>query len=412
VIIRHLRVRPRPATGVGGDAIQLGDTGPNRSYNIILDHVSLSWANDEVIDVIHAKAVTVQWSTVEESDPTGHTKGAHNFGFLSAYSGSGKISLHHNLWAHHDRRVPAVAPYEQNAPADFRNNVVYNVRNALGHAGHSSAIRSSINMFANYIKRGPNTSSKIYPFATFSGVSYYIKDNYIVGWGLVGNPKDWSGVPSWIQYNTNGTKLSTAAAVQPQITTHGAQKAYDLVIKQAGAWPRDRVTLRTINEVKTGTGKWARNGPAAPSDTWYLQGLSPGSAPQDSDKDGMPDAWEKSKGLDPKTDDSAKKMPSGYTAIEDYINERADALLGKKPPTKQDGAAVTKDAAAADASAASDAAGDRGDAAGHADDLDGGCGCRAAGEPSPALPGALPALLALFALFGLFALFVLVLRRS
>ncbi|NTV82042.1 MAG: hypothetical protein HGA24_11550, partial [Candidatus Aminicenantes bacterium] len=42
---------------------------------VMLDHLSLAWANDEMIDIIHSSEVTVQWSTIEESDPTGHAKG-------------------------------------------------------------------------------------------------------------------------------------------------------------------------------------------------------------------------------------------------------------------------------------------------------------------------------------------------
>ena len=78
IIIRHLRVRPPREVGAGGDCIQLGGLGPTRSgtYNIILDHVSLSWGNDEMIDLYHAHDVTVQWCTIEESDDQGHSKGA------------------------------------------------------------------------------------------------------------------------------------------------------------------------------------------------------------------------------------------------------------------------------------------------------------------------------------------------
>jgi pectate lyase len=330
VIIRHIRVRPRRASGSGGDAIQMGGTG---SYNIILDHVSLSWANDEAIDLIHARNVTVQWSTIEETDTLGHDKGVHNFGLLNAYEGSGNISMHHNLWTHHDRRVPAVAPYEANAPADFRNNVVYNVRNALGHAGHQDNIQSPINVFNNYYKRGPDVE-RLYPFALWNGVSYYIDNNFIEGWGLVGNPKDWSwgGVPPWIQFNQNGTKLNSAAAVTPNITTHTALEAYEVVMEKAGAWPRDRVTLRMLQEVSAGTGQWGRNAPLTPSNDWFLQGLTPSSPPQDSDNDGMPDNWESARGLNPNYNDNDTILSSGYTAIEEYINERADILVGDPPP--------------------------------------------------------------------------------
>ena len=45
-------------------------------------------------------------------------------------------------------------------------------------------------------------------------------------------------------------------------------------------------------------------------------------APPDTDKDGMPDAWEKANGLDPgnAADASAYKLSKGYTNIEVYLN--------------------------------------------------------------------------------------------
>src|SRR5688572_24026677 len=86
IIIRQLRVRRRRDMSAGGDCIQLGGLGLAKSgtYNIILDHLSLSWGNDEVIDLYHAHDVTVQWCTIEESDDQGHNKGAHNYGLISA----------------------------------------------------------------------------------------------------------------------------------------------------------------------------------------------------------------------------------------------------------------------------------------------------------------------------------------
>lgn len=47
------------------------------------------------------------------------------------------------------------------------------------------------------------------------------------------------------------------------------------------------------------------------------------------DDDGMPDAWETDHGLDPVDgSDHSTVMPSGYTAIEVYINELADGIVG------------------------------------------------------------------------------------
>ena len=77
-----------------------------------------------------------------------------------------------------------------------------------------------------------------------------------------------------------------------------------------------------------GVGKWARNAPANPSDEWFLEGLAREKAPLDSDGDGIPDAWEDAHGLNKKDGrDHRKVMPSGYTAIEEYINERANILI-------------------------------------------------------------------------------------
>ena len=105
---------------------------------MILDHLSLSWGNDEVIDLYHAHDVTVQWCSVEESDDKGHSKGAHNYGIISAAEDNGAVSVHHNLWAHHRRRVPCMAPYRENAAGDFCNNLIYNCRGGYTDDGHGN----------------------------------------------------------------------------------------------------------------------------------------------------------------------------------------------------------------------------------------------------------------------------------
>ena len=98
---------------------------------------------------------------------------------------------------------------------------------------------------------------------------------------------------------------------------------------------------RIINEVKTGTGSWGRVDPPG-NDLMY--GLTPGTAPQDSDNDSMPDNWETSHGLNPdNASDRNDIVPAGasendrhkgYTYIEYYINELADNLneVDTKPP--------------------------------------------------------------------------------
>lgn len=316
VVVRFLRVRPPPTPGHTGDAVQLP-----HSERVILDHLSLSWANDETIDIIHSSDVTVQWSTIEESDPTGHDKGEmHNFAILSAYPGSGNISIHHNLFAHHSRRVPSLSPQEPGKPGDFRNNVVYNFREGLGHDGHKP--KAGINLIGNFYKRGPNADI-VHPFQFTGAGQYYVADNYFAGLGMVSLPLP-SGVaqPDWIRIGSKGTLLGKPVPVA-EVHTHSALEAYRLVLDQAGVFPRDRVTKRTLMEVGNGTGRWGRNAPENPTDEWLMEDVPSEKPQQDSDGDGMPDTWERKHGLNANNPgDSGRVMKSGFTAVEEYLNDR------------------------------------------------------------------------------------------
>lgn len=343
IVVRHLRVRRQRDKGSGGDCIQIGGLGPKKTgtYNIMLDHLSLSWGNDENIDLYHAHDVTVQWCTIEESDDKGHPKGAHNFGLISAAEDNGAVSVHHNLWAHQARRVPCMAPYRENAAGDFCNNLIYNCRGGYADDGHANRARSAVNLHKNYYRRGPQTLERMYPYALSPQMNYYVKDNFFEDWGYQDHPRHWKfgnqkgGVPRWIQFNNNGGELDKPAKT-PAIELVDAKQAYDLVLTKAGCWPRDRVTKRTVEEVKNKAGAWGRNAPLTLSDEWFMEGLAPANSPTDTDGDGMPDAWEKMHGLNPgDAADANRVVPAGkskndrhqgYTYIEFYINELADRL--------------------------------------------------------------------------------------
>ena len=325
IIIRHLRIRPRRSVGSGGDCLQLGGRGPARSgtYNIMLDHLSLSWGNDEVIDLYHAHDVTVQWCTIEESDDRGHNKGAHNFGMISAAEDNGAVSVHHNLWAHHARRVPCLAPYREKAASEFCNNVVYNCRGGYVDDGHGVRAKSPVNLYKNFYRRGPQTKDRLYPFALSPHMDYYVRDNFFEDWGYQDHPRHWKWggpdrAPTWVQFNNNGREINVPAKT-PNIELVDAKAAYKLVLSHAGCWPRDRVTQRTVHEVKTRTGAWGRNAPPEPTDPWFLEGLAPTKPPQDTDGDGRPDVWEKLHGLDGRDpSDAGNIVKAGASARDRY----------------------------------------------------------------------------------------------
>lgn len=320
LIIRFLRIRQKPVKGHTGDVIQLP-----KSERFILDHLSLAWGNDELLDIIHSSEVTVQWCTLEESDPAGHSKDvAHNFALLSAYPQSGNISIHHNLFAHNSRRNPSLSPYVKEKPADFRNNVIYDFKEGLGHDGHKPA--AGINLVGNYYKRGPSADRiTLYNFSDHG--KYYLHGNHLAGYGEVDHPGDVGFFSSFkIGISREGDLVESEFPVA-EVKTEEATKAYLKVLALAGAFPRDRVTRRTISEVITGTGSWRRGAPSNPDDDWFLMGLADKSRQKDSDMDGMADAWEVLNGMDPNHDDAGQSLASGYTAIEAYLHYRAEGLI-------------------------------------------------------------------------------------
>jgi pectate lyase len=148
------------------------------------------------------------------------------------------------------------------------------------------------------------------------------------GVGIVGDRgKQSMELPAWVKLNRTWTCLDQPAAVAP-VATHSAEATYKLVLNQAGCFPRDRVTTRTIREVAEGTGKWGRNAPAAPGDDWFFTGLKQAAPLVDTDADGIPDEWEDAQGLDKlNSSDNNRILASGYTAIEEYVNQRAKLLV-------------------------------------------------------------------------------------
>ena len=179
IIVRFLRVRPPPLTG-GSDGDQYDGIQFSRNARFILDHISVSWGSDETIDVYEADDATIQWCTIEESSVEGHSEGEHNYGLINGPDGH-RISIHHNLFAHHKNRCPAVA----NGPADIRNNVVYDVQHGFVHHNESSG---GFNIVGNYYRQGP--SADLFPFYFDGGedARYYLANNYI------DDPDDFTGV--------------------------------------------------------------------------------------------------------------------------------------------------------------------------------------------------------------------------
>jgi predicted small metal-binding protein len=316
--------------------------GGTRRSNIIIDHCSLSWSTDEVFSVYAGDSTTLQWNLITE--PLNYSyhfetgdKDFEHHGFGGIWGGR-HLSAHHNLFAHCNNRNPRFDGI-RNAPeenVDYRNNVIYNWGGNNIYAGEGG----NYNIVNNYFKYGPSTSKNVRfrianpgkrdapPAIPFG--KWYVNGNYVSEAADV-TKNNWLGVHmgnEGTEEDKRNTVISQPAPAEA-IPVQSAEEAYEQVLKNAGAsHKRDTMDERIINDVKNRTGKFIDVQGGYPHGTAYeltvnawpsLQSLP---APADMDKDGMPDSWEKSHGLNPgdPSDAATNTLHKYYTNIEVYIN--------------------------------------------------------------------------------------------
>jgi hypothetical protein len=307
IIIRYLRFRLGDVPPGEEDAMSI-----RKRKQIMIDHSSFSWAIDEVLSPYENEFTTVQWSIVGEAlHMSKHKKGRHGFGGLW---GAGNSTYHHNLLIHNaSRNARFKGTVREDPTLDYRNNVIYNWNYQSAYGGDAS----ELNMINNYYKYGPDTvidkRSSLHELTGSRG-SLYISGNYVDGDPAV-TADNWLGV----QLDAGKQTLSEPVPAYP-VTTHTAEEAYELVLRQAGAIlpKRDSVDARLVNDVRNRTGRQINT--QLEVGGWPELHSLP--APPDSDHDGMPDAWELKNGLNPAdpTDRNGDRNLDGYTNLENYLN--------------------------------------------------------------------------------------------
>ncbi|MDR2917472.1 MAG: pectate lyase [Tannerella sp.] len=325
IIIRSIRVRPGIESGLIGselDAIEL-----RNSENVIIDHCSFSWSNDEGINTWHNnRSTTVQWCLM--SDPLNksvHEKGAHGF---SASIGGFKLSFHHNILANGAGRNPSIGGNSDHSTVflDFRNCLISNWEHRT-----CDGKPLSINVVNNYFKPGPATKESVRRRIVnidnseklgFSGL-WHIEGNYVEGYPEI-SADNWNGGVDF----SEGTSQERNRSIKPfetaPVITQSAQDAYILLLDHAGCiFPkRDLQDDRVIEQIRTGKYPGGGNGMidrVEQAGGWSLLKSVP--YPVDRDGDGIPDEWEKANGLNPDDlSDALRIAPNGYMNIENYIN--------------------------------------------------------------------------------------------
>lgn len=323
VIIRFIRFRLGDVTNTEADAIW-----GRRQKDIMIDHCSMSWSTDECASFYDNENFTMQWCVIAESlNESVHGKGAHGYGGLW---GGFNATFHHNLLAHHVSRNPRFYGIRDGIvreKAEMTNNVIYNLGSDSGYGGEGG----QYNIVNNYYKAGPGTKknqSRIFDaYKVTDYGKFFIEGNYVHNYQNV-TSDNWIGVNLKSGGDKNSVKVATRHNITP-INLQSATEAYTSVLEHAGASLfRDGVDTRIISEVQSGTatygGAWGEN--LGIIDTQAIVGgwpvLNSTAAPVDTDQDGMPDAWEIGKGLNPNDASDGKKynLNPNYTNLEVYLN--------------------------------------------------------------------------------------------
>lgn len=345
IIVRYMRFRMGDKYQKGGMVDGNGGDdafGGTRRKNIIIDHCSMSWSTDEVFSIYAGDSTTVQWNLI--SEPLNYSyhfetgdKDYEHHGYGGIWGGS-HLSAHHNLFAHCNNRTPRFDGI-RNTPeenVDFRNNVIYNWGGNNIYAGEGG----NYNLVNNYFKYGPSTSKSVKfrivnpykreaPFIPFG--KYFVEGNY-VDEAMDITKNNYLGIHMEKAETEAAKKEAVINNPHPAIAipVQTAKDAYEAVLFYVGAsFKRDTLDERIINDVKNRTGRFIDVQGGFPHGTEYEKtinawpSLKSLPASVDSDKDGMPDDWEKKKGLNPADGSDASKISlhTYYSNIEVYINE-------------------------------------------------------------------------------------------
>lgn len=359
VVVRHMRFRR------GETKVERRDDafGGNPVGNIMIDHCTCMWGLDENISFYRhmfdpkdgSKELKLPTVNVTiQNTISAQALDTYNHAFGSTLGGE-NCSFMRNLWANNAGRNPSIG---WNGVFNFTNNVIYNWVHRSVDGGDYTALYNIIN---NYYKPGPLTPKDspighriVKPESGRSKLGYLVFGRVYCNGNIVeGNDKvsknNWDGgvqveeLPNSAQY-TDSMRWNEPFPM-PNIKIMSAKDAYNFVLNNVGANipKRDIVDQRIIEQVRTGKVYYKEGLDSVnfyqfkhrrlPKDS-YKQGIitdvrQVGGYPEckgkpyiDTDKDGIPDAWEKKYGLNPNDPTDAVKdcNGDGYTNIEKYIN--------------------------------------------------------------------------------------------
>jgi pectate lyase len=325
VLIQHLRIRPGNEGDIdpeNNDAIQL-----NGGANVVIDHVSASWGEDETVQTwFGAHDITFSWCVVSEAlDKSRHPKGRHGGGFLIG-DGSDRVTVHHCLMAHNDFRNPLIS---QSGLVEFVENAIYNWGRSAAeiYTDQKTDRTTQVNFIGNVYIPGPSSPPEQFELVLNSEPKAGIAPPRIYAKGNRGPHRTSSHADEYafISLGWGGVRLPDEYHASTPFETRNVSRLQgsdltNAVLAGVGATlpRRDAVDQRVVESIQKRDGQMI-NSPLVVGGYPNMKG---GQPPVDSDHDGMPDVWEQKMGFHPQdpADAARDHDGDGYTNIEEYLH--------------------------------------------------------------------------------------------
>jgi pectate lyase len=298
VVIRHIRVRMDKLgdNRAANDAVTV-----KNSWNVILDHVSGSWARGGLVDLNGDNdAITVSWSIFAEG-----LKKHDRCALLGNDSRTEqRVSFINNVCAHNGDRSPEV-DFPTKSCVEVVNNVIYNAAGGFMEIGEAHG-GASVNIVGNHFRAGPDSTPETVAMflnrKNSAGKSRVYQSGNQIDSGVVPQNKDLVGA------------LVDVPACPLTLQPLPVETAYQEVVSLAGALPRDSVDRRIINEVDGRKGSRV----AQPGSLPELRSEEP---PLDEDFDGMEDAWESVNNIDASVFNPWEDADGdGWTNLDEFLD--------------------------------------------------------------------------------------------
>lgn len=368
LIVRYMRIRIG-RTGNSDGSLDAGGLASGKE--VIYDHCSFIWGEDECFSINADNKGTRPQNITLQNCIFGQGQMNHSAGGLIQTNDDEGVTLYRNLYIDNATRNNKIKGLNQ-----YVNNVVYNWTDGAYIMGGDSSGKSKTQIENNYFIYGPgwvwrNTDATKIPeevkndpsicspvgsdgkycevlsqesvkpaftranadFATYCVGNYVDKDKdgalngtEITQDNFADNYAPDSKAPEGVP-----TFLAACPEEMPVIpNVMSAAEAFAWILENGGATlpKRDKVEQFLIDELKSlGTQGVILRDERKPiqyalAGTWK-EGFTAQETPDysnDTDKDGMPDAWETAHGLNPADpSDAAKFSNNGYSNIENYI---------------------------------------------------------------------------------------------